>query len=163
MHFNFVAFLSLVLALGTSAAGAGRHIKLTNNTMYGQAIVRNQCKEPLYLWSVGRMISPQIVIQSGQNYSEVFRRDQKTGGIAIKITTVMDGLYNSAPQTIFAYNLVDDIVWYDLSDVFGDPFRGEPVTLMPSQPEIRWEEGVPPRGSQVRMQEASNDLTLTIC
>ncbi|KAL5339480.1 hypothetical protein BJX70DRAFT_387913 [Aspergillus crustosus] len=136
----------------------------TNQTIdLGHALVANRCNVPLYIWSVGQNISEQNALEPGQIYSETFRRDPKTGGIAIKITTVEDGLYSAAPQTIFAYNLVDDLVWYDLSDVFGDPFQGEVVSLLPSQPTINWLDGVPPSGSQVRVQDARTDLVLTIC
>ncbi|CBF85714.1 hypothetical protein AN1863.2 [Aspergillus nidulans FGSC A4] len=136
----------------------------TNETIaIGHAIVANLCEQPIYLWSVGQDISPQYMINPGEEYVEEFRRDPQTGGIAIKITTVKDGLYTSAPQTVFAYNLVEDLVWYDLSDVFGDPFQGQIVSIEPSEPEIHWENGVPPSGSQVRMLEASTDLVLSIC
>ncbi|KAL2818483.1 hypothetical protein BDW59DRAFT_151965 [Aspergillus cavernicola] len=92
-----------------------------NETTLGHAVVSNRCYIPIYLWSVGEKISPQNVVQPGQKYKEIFRRDPKTGGVALKITTDKDGLYTSAPQTVFAYNLVEELVWYDLSDVFGDP------------------------------------------
>ncbi|KAL4886939.1 hypothetical protein BJY04DRAFT_204567 [Aspergillus karnatakaensis] len=138
--------------------------QMSNETQsIGHAYVANRCEIPLYIWSVGQNISQESTIQPGQVYSEVFRRDPKTGGIAIKITTVEDGLYTSAPQTVFAYNLVDNLVWYDLSDVFGDPFEGEVVSLVPSEPTINWVDGVPPSGSQVRVQDARTDLVLTVC
>lgn len=66
-------------------------------------------------------------------------------------------------MTIFAYNIANGTVWYDLSDVFGDPFSGHPVVLRPAEPEIFWKDGIPPRGSVVRMQEASVDLIMTVC
>ncbi|KAL2870427.1 Bys1 family protein [Aspergillus lucknowensis] len=172
MHFNLAGFLFISAALAAPFAIGAHHPAKTvnmkptmalNETTLGHAVVSNHCQLPLYLWSVGENISPQNVVQPGQNYSEVFRHDPKTGGVAIKITTVMDGLYTSAPQTVFAYNLVDNVVWYDLSDVFGDPFMGEFVSLLPSEPAIRWKEGVPPSGSQVRISEAMVDLVLTAC
>lgn len=129
----------------------------------GRAVVANHCNTPVYVWSVGSVVQPrQTILQDGR-YSETFRRDPGTGGIAIKISTVSDGLYSSAPQTIFAYNLNDDKVWYDLSDVFGDPFEGHPVVLQPAEPQIYWQDGVPPAGSQVRENDASGDLVLTLC
>lgn len=54
-------------------------------------------------------------------------------------------------------------VWYDLSDVFGDPFEGSEVKVVPSVPEIRWGDGVPPRGSQVRVVGAGEDLRVEFC
>ncbi|KAL4970970.1 Bys1 family protein [Aspergillus stella-maris] len=137
---------------------------LTNETSpLGHAVVVNNCQMAIYVWSVGQSTSGQSIIQPGDGYAEVYRRDPKTGGVAIKITTVSDGLYTSAPQTVFAYNLVDNMVWYDLSDLFGDPFEGDSVSLLPSEPAIRWEEGVPPSGSQVRVLQADNDLILNLC
>ncbi|KAL4941823.1 hypothetical protein BDV06DRAFT_173171 [Aspergillus oleicola] len=139
-------------------------IPMANETApLGHAVVVNHCQMAIYVWSVGQSISGQNIIQPGDSYAEVFRRDPKAGGVAIKITTVPDGLYTSAPQTVFAYNLVENLVWYDLSDLFGDPFEGASVSLLPSEPVIHWEEGVPPSGSQVRLLQADTDLVLNLC
>ncbi|KAJ6188384.1 hypothetical protein N7519_003292 [Penicillium mononematosum] len=137
----------------------------------GHAIVHNNCEFPVYLWSVGSKVLPEETLLPDDEYSEVFRENPDTGGIAIKISTDRDGLYDSAPQMIFAYNLSStrergerqDKVWYDLSDVFGDPFVGYPVSLTPSEPLISWKDGVPPAGSQVRDVDASTDLVLSLC
>lgn len=130
----------------------------------GSAIIQNHCKVPIYVWSVGSTVQSQKIIFPSARYHETFRKDLQAGGIALKISTESDGLSKSAPQTIFAYNLVSpDQVWYDLSDVFGDPFRGYPVSLQPSEPRIYWADGVPPAGSQTRVHQASTDLTLTLC
>lgn len=130
----------------------------------GAAIIQNHCKTPIFIWSVGSTVrSPKIILPYARYY-EAFRKDLQTGGIALKISTESDGLYKSAPQTIFAYNLASpEQVWYDLSDVFGDPFRGHPVSLQPSEPRIYWADGVPPAGSQTRVHDASMDLVLTLC
>lgn len=129
----------------------------------GRAVVANNCKIPIYIWSVGSTIRPEATILPYNRYAETFQRDTGTGGIAIKISTVRDGLYVSAPLTIFAYNVKGDMVWYDLSDVFGDPFEGHSVVLRPAEPEIYWRDGVPPEGSQVRVNDVSEDLVLTLC
>ncbi|KAL2822049.1 hypothetical protein BJX63DRAFT_427399 [Aspergillus granulosus] len=169
---RFPSFLTISTSLAVPFAISTNHlIQMTemktmmapNETALGHAIVFNRCHGPVYLWSVGENISPQRMIHPNQSYTELFRRDHKTGGIALKITRAKDGLYTSAPQTVFAYNLVENLIWYDLSDVFGDPFMGEYVSLLPSEPVIRWGEGVPPRGSQVRVLDATTDLVLTIC
>ncbi|KAL4922329.1 hypothetical protein BDW62DRAFT_51524 [Aspergillus aurantiobrunneus] len=178
MHFNLAPLLAISATLAAPFAFGAHphHVRMGNMkammTMHmasnetaplGHAVVANNCEMPIYLWSVGESISSQNVVHPGEEYAEIFRRDPKTGGIAIKITTVRDGLYTSAPQTVFAYNLVEDLVWYDLSDVFGDPFEGYSVSLLPSEPAIRWTEGIPPSGSQVRMLEATTDLVLSVC
>ncbi|KAL4908924.1 hypothetical protein BDW74DRAFT_174151 [Aspergillus multicolor] len=176
MHFNLAAILSLApLALAgiprprmantvmDSMANNMPMMRPSPNETIGHAIVNNNCEMPIYLWSVGQDVSAQYQLIPGDSYAEVFRRDSQTGGVAIKITTVKDGLYLSTPQTVFAYNLVEDLVWYDLSDVFGDPFKGQIVTIEPAEPEIWWNEGVPPSGSQVRLLNASRDLVLSVC
>ncbi|KAJ5467414.1 hypothetical protein N7475_005166 [Penicillium sp. IBT 31633x] len=137
----------------------------------GHAIVQNHCAFRVYLWSVGSTVLPVRALAPNDNYSEVFRENPDAGGIAIKISVDRDGLYNSSPQMVFAYNLSStrdggksqERVWYDLSDVFGDPFVGYPVSLTPSEPLISWEDGVPPAGSQVRVAASSTDLVLSLC
>ena len=130
----------------------------------GRAIVENHCRFPVYIWSVGSDLRPQVTVQPNGRFFETFRHDPQSGGIAIKITTVRNGLLSSAPETIFAYNLAgNNRVWYDLSDVYGDPFRGHRVALKPSQPEIAWTDGKPSGGSGVRVRSASSDLILTLC
>lgn len=130
----------------------------------GRAVIDNHCQTPIYVWSVGSEVKPEATILPSGRYFETFRADTKTGGIALKLSTVPDGLYQSAPQTILAYNLINETqVWYDVSDVFGDPFKGHPVALQPSDPQIFWSNGVPPAGSQIRAHDASADLVLTVC
>ncbi|KAJ5164166.1 uncharacterized protein N7500_005996 [Penicillium coprophilum] len=137
----------------------------------GHAIVQNNCHFPIYIWSVASTVLPVRTILPNDQYRELFRENPDTGGIAVKISTNRDGLYTSAPQMIFAYNLSSskeqgqrqDKVWYDLSDVFGDPFVGYTVTLRPAEPAICWRAGVPPAGSQVRVVDSSTDLVLSLC
>jgi hypothetical protein len=129
----------------------------------GQAVIVNHCKVPIYIWSVGSNVRPQATIFPFGRYAETYRHDKESGGVALKISAVHDGLYSSSPMTVFAYNLASGRVWYDLSDLFGDPFSGHPVVLQPSEPEIFWQDGIPPSGSMVRVQNASVDLILTVC
>jgi hypothetical protein len=129
----------------------------------GRAIIVNHCKVPIYIWSVGTVTPDPATLLPGNRYGETFRQDHKAGGIAIKISTEESGLYNSSPLTVFAYNINDQNVWYDLSDVFGDPFNGYPVVLSPAEPPIQWVNGIPPSGSQVRVRNVSEDLVLTLC
>ena len=133
------------------------------DTRLGRAVIDNNCQTPIYLWSVGTVTRPSVTVLPGIRYGETFRHDHNSGGIAIKISTEQNGLYDSAPLTVFAYNLNGDNVWYDLSDVFGDPFKGHSVVLSPAEPPIHWADGIPPAGSQVRVRNASDDLVLTLC
>ncbi|KAJ5168837.1 Antigenic thaumatin-like protein [Penicillium canariense] len=135
----------------------------SSNAHLGRAVVVNHCQTPVYIWSVGSTVRSPATVRPGNRHSETFRHDAATGGIALKISTVSDGLYTSAPLTIFAYNLNGQQVWYDLSDVFGDPFKGHSVVVSPAEPELSWANGVPPSGSHVRVSDASTDLVLTLC
>lgn len=129
----------------------------------GRAIIYNSCRFPVYVWSVGSTIRSETTVPPSKSFTETYRVDRQTGGIALKITTVKDGLFNSSPQTIFAYNLAGSKVWYDLTDVFGDPFKGHPVSLLPSEPIIFWQNGTPPAGSEVRVKPSTQDLKLYLC
>ncbi|KAH7378361.1 hypothetical protein BKA66DRAFT_533083 [Pyrenochaeta sp. MPI-SDFR-AT-0127] len=133
----------------------------------GRAIVTNQCDEPIYLWSVGGSISAQNTITKDTSYSETFRRDPLSGGIALKITNSEGGLFKpNVSQTIFAYNLDINQIWYDMSDVFGDGFAGRTLTIKPTDSScasIAWGTGKPPAGSQVKNCQANTDLELTFC
>lgn len=132
----------------------------------GDANVFNNCTFPVYLWSVDSTVSQEYTLQQGQSYSEVLHSDPSTGGIAIKITTVENGLYNSSPETIFSYSLTNGQVWYDLSDTFGDPFSGDALTVTPSDTTcatISWPDGTTPSGSQVNVCEDNTNITLTLC
>ncbi|KAM7204741.1 hypothetical protein V8F20_003525 [Naviculisporaceae sp. PSN 640] len=133
----------------------------------GNARVVNKCTVPVYLWSVGGSVSNvySLAAKTG-TYSEPFVKDPVTGGKALKITKTKDGLYTGKPQTIFAYSLDGDKVWYDLSDVFGDAFAGSKLVEASADatcPAITWPTGIPPAGSQVKVCTAAKDVTLTLC
>jgi hypothetical protein len=133
----------------------------------GSANVVNYCGFDVTLWSVGGSISPASTLAAnGGTYSEQFRVDPQSGGIAIKLTLAPDGLFTSAPQTIFAYSLDGAQVWYDLSDVFGDAFAGQSLVEFSgdtSCPAIVWDNGVPPGGSQVKVCTSDQDVSLILC
>lgn len=153
MHFKNIA-LAAITALAPAVAAVG------------SATVENHCDNNAYLWSVGSSVSEQHTITPGNVYSEEYRHDPKSGGIALKITRVEGGLFDGSPQTIFAYTLSGDRVFYDLSDVFGDAFKDNVVVLSssnPDCPEIRWDHGVPPSGTATRDCSSNEDLTLTLC
>lgn len=132
----------------------------------GNAKVINRCGAPVYLWSVGGSVGPRQTIQPGATYSEPLHHDPASGGVALKITRGKNGLFDGSPQTNFAYSLDGNTVWYDLSDVFGDPFSGSRLKVVPSLttcPKICWDKGVSPGGSQVKNCQATSDVTLTLC
>ena len=133
----------------------------------GQARVVNNCDFGVSLWAVGTNIDgPYKLGPHGGSYAETFAHDDKTGGRALKITIPDDGLWTGAPQTDFAYNLAGDKVFYDLSDVFGDPFAGHKLLVKSDQDGcgvIEWDNGTPPAGSQVKDCTSSKSVTFTIC
>ncbi|GLA51095.1 hypothetical protein AnigIFM63604_007439 [Aspergillus niger] len=136
--------LTLLLPLTTT------HPTLQDTTTItpGHAIILNTCAFPIYAWSVSSTVGPQITIPAAppstssssntnastkySNYTEPYHHDPQTGGVSIKLTTLRNGLYTGAPQTIFAYNFVEgqNQVWFDLSDVYGDPFKGRRVVFV---------------------------------
>jgi hypothetical protein len=97
----------------------------------GHAIVTNNCADPIYVWSVGGSAGAQTTIKPQHAYTEPYRVDDQTGGVALKITTESNGLYSNAPQLILAYalDLQTQRLYYDLSEKFGSPFRGHDVRL----------------------------------
>jgi hypothetical protein len=134
----------------------------------GDAVVANNCKTPVFLWSVGSALGPRVEIPPGGSYSEPFHRDPVSGGIALKITRTAGGLFDGSPQLNYAYTLTTDgaRVFYDLSAVFGNAFQGSALLVDPAEPacrEISWPTGVPPGGSQVRDCVSGSDITLTLC
>ncbi|PKS08078.1 hypothetical protein jhhlp_006690 [Lomentospora prolificans] len=140
---------------------------ITAVSAVGSAHVVNQCSEDVSVWSVGGEVSgPWRLKANGGSYSEEFSRDPVTGGRALKVTIPADGLWTGAPQTNFAYNLDSSRVWYDLSDVFGDPFKGHKLVVASDNggcAPIVWENGVPPAGSQVKVCSSTDDLVFTLC
>ncbi|KAL2138936.1 hypothetical protein VTI28DRAFT_6023 [Corynascus sepedonium] len=131
----------------------------------GKARVVNKGDRTVHLWAVGHEIDGPHALPHGAVYEEEFEKDPITGGRALKITIAADGLFTGAPQTIFAYNLDGTKVFYDLSDVFGDPFAGKKLAVKsaePTCPSIIWPTGIPPAGSQVKDCTSAKDVTLYI-
>ncbi|KAK2745107.1 hypothetical protein FQN57_004014 [Myotisia sp. PD_48] len=154
MHFKSLA-ITAIAALTPLAAAVG-HVT-----------VENHCTDNAYLWSVGSQVGNQNILKPGGTYTEQYRYDPVSGGIALKITRVKDGLFNGSPQTILAYTLTDQRIFYDLSDVFGDAFAGKALLVDPSDDnckEISWPNGVPPVGAKATTDcQRNSDLTFTLC
>ncbi|KAG9185647.1 hypothetical protein G6011_06978 [Alternaria panax] len=99
----------------------------------------------------------------GGIYWEEMRCDEKSGSIAIKITTTADGLYTGAPQQVWAYNLDGPSVWHDLSTVFGAPFAGRRLEVAGDNGgAIVWPNGTHPGGSQVVTARSEGNMFLSI-
>jgi hypothetical protein len=157
MLFNTLTLFSLI----TSA------LAITTPPAVGRAIVTNQCDGPLYLWSVGGSIGAQQTIEKDSSYSETLRRDPVSGGIALKLSNTEGGIFKpNVSQTIFAYNLDVNQVWYDMSNIFGDGFAGRTMKVTPTDSScasITWGFGKQPAGSQVKVCGAEADLELSFC
>lgn len=134
----------------------------------GNAVILNNCTgTTIYVWSVSSSIDNAQTVDSGESYSEQFRHDDKTG-ITLRITAVSDGIYNNAPETDYAYTLDDnnETVWYDISDVNGDPFANYSVALVPANGACErfvWAGGIPPEGIHTASCNADGDVQLTLC
>lgn len=138
----------------------------TTATAVGNAVVTNNCADPIYLWSVGSSVSPKHTIAPGSNYTEPFHHDDQSGGIALKITRTDNGLYDGSAQLTYSYSLDGESVWYDLSSVFGDAFEGDAIVVKPEDEgcgSICWAEGSTPGGSQVKTCAAKGDVGLVVC
>lgn len=164
-------YTSFLIAL--AAALLPGAVATPQKEVFGYIGVTNMCKNPVYVWYVGSDIGTKHTIGFNETYSESLKRDPKTGGIAIKVTTVDDGLFRpGVPQTILSYSLDVSTVegeskfWYDLSDVFGDAFAQNKVAVMPGDPTcdvLYWPSGVPPAGSQIRTCSANSGAILYLC
>lgn len=135
----------------------------------GCAKIENKCDFPVTIHSVGKTIEGPFTLECGDVYSETFRKDPVAGGIAIKVTKHKNDLFKAGkPQTIFAYNLDDNEVYYDLSNVFGCPFEGCKLVEKSDKkscPKIVFPNGVAPEDdeSNVKMCTAKKDVELTLC
>lgn len=154
MHTSILSLTTLALAAATSVQAVGT------------ARVVNNCDVDVSVWSVGSAIDgPWRLAAHGGSYAEGFVKDPTTGGKALKITIPADGLYSGAPQTNFAYSLDGGNIWYDLSDVFGDPFAGRKLVVSSAAtcPSIVWPAGTSPGGSQTKVCGSDQDVVFTIC
>lgn len=132
----------------------------------GNAIVTNYCQETIHVWSVGSSITDYQVVASNQSYTEQYRNDNVTGGITLKVTVIADGIYIGTPELDYGYTLDNGTIWYDISDVNGDPFAGSNVALVPSIGACQsfiWSNGVSPSGINTAPCSSDADLQLTLC
>lgn len=135
----------------------------------GRSKVTNNCDSSVYIWTVGSEMTGPDEIESGDTWAKDYWRDDVTGGIALKIAKEDDGVPAGDAHTIFSYTLDPDRIWYDLSNVFGDPFEGEEVVLKGEGecPDIEWPEGVPTGGKSKTLRTVDcgpdNDTNLYLC
>ncbi|OCL06821.1 hypothetical protein AOQ84DRAFT_267528, partial [Glonium stellatum] len=126
--------------------------------------VVNQCLFSVFLWSVDTSIGPMQTITSGSSYYETMHWNPTTG-IALKITTTPDGLYNAAPTLIWGYaiNPSEKSVYYSLSDAFGNPFVGQSVSLSSNPDGACPNISYPSERSTTKVCQDIYDLVITLC
>ncbi|MCJ1256867.1 hypothetical protein MMC24_004692 [Lignoscripta atroalba] len=90
----------------------------------------NECDFDVYLLFVDdKAGNPQTLSKSAPSYSEPYRTRAK-GGIAVQVATKAD-------QSVFSlfeyhYDQSASQVWYDISNILGQPFKEHGITLEPS-------------------------------
>ncbi|ETN45946.1 uncharacterized protein HMPREF1541_00128 [Cyphellophora europaea CBS 101466] len=90
----------------------------------GQATVVNNCGFPIYYASVGQSQHAEMQQMQG-SYSEQF--GEQGNGISIKLAPSAD-----ANPTQFEFTWADGKINYDLSNINGNPFANEGMSLVPS-------------------------------
>jgi len=146
-------------------------LALTAPIFAGSAIIQNLCSDTIYSWSVASNVSAQHTITPYSSYSEPLHTDPISGGIALKVSLVEDGLVKNAPLVILAYawNATAPSIYYDLSSVFGEPFKGKNLRVMTMSggrsdcPTLEWIGGSKPDNAGTAACFKDTDLTLTVC
>jgi hypothetical protein len=116
--YSISSMIGSIIAVGTLVALA-----------QGKAIITNRCPQPVYVWSIpsaGSAHTNNLPIPPGGRYEEAWRHGtSEQPGIALKISTEVDGIYKGMDEINFAYSIErsnKSEVWVDLSPVRGKPF-----------------------------------------
>jgi len=97
----------------------------------GKASIENQCDQDVYLWSVGGSASADMVtLPPGKSYSEKYRFNDLGGGVSVKLALAK----NQGDITQLEYTLDATTVWYDVSNINGNPFAHGGISVKPSDP-----------------------------
>ena len=108
------------------------------------ATVKSECDFDVYLQSVGDQQGDVIMIQP--YYTEGYR-ERLVGGTAMMVATELDesNLPKSPSQLEYTYNSTSSEVWYDITNIVGQPFMEYGVTLTPSASDLgpQWPTCVP--------------------
>lgn len=100
----------------------------------GTASVNNNCNFDVYLWSVGDSMSDVHILKAnGGQYSETYQ-DRQGGGVSIKMMKE-NNIWGGGQPSQFEYTYVPTGNWagmfFDISNIDGDPFWSENVELVP--------------------------------
>lgn len=94
-------------------------------------------------------------ITTGNCYTEQYQ-SVKMGGVSLGISTNGEKgesvLFDKSPQTDFAYTLDGSKVWYDVTDMYGDAFKGCPITVQADNPtcgKTTWSDGIVTKPNEI--------------
>jgi hypothetical protein len=97
-----------------------------------KAIITNNCEKDVYVWSIpnnGAYAYNQAIKPAGGQYIETFHQGTAVNpGIAIKVSSELNGIRNGKGEIDFAYSVDkhdNSKVWINLSMLRDDPFRGD--------------------------------------
>jgi hypothetical protein len=102
MQFLTIASAALFVASGVAAEG--------------MANVYNECKAPVYLWSISAdREGPMVTIAPGDAYNETYQVPS-VGGVSLKLN-LEPTHSNPTPISQFEYTLAGGMIWGDMSNV----------------------------------------------
>src|SRR5215471_19558600 len=102
---------------------------LAPTALAGQACIENQCAQDVWLWSVADVynVAP-VTLATGKSYSEEYRINKDGGGVSMKLS--LSDSQDCISQ--FEYTLTGSMIFYDISNINGYPFKEHGMTLSPS-------------------------------
>ncbi|KAJ3497327.1 hypothetical protein NLG97_g1990 [Lecanicillium saksenae] len=113
------------------------------------ASVYNNCKFDVTVFREGATVDAGLSVAAGSVQTWGYPKEGEATN-ALKITRGPDGLEQHEPQLVFSYSINDGKVAYDLSEVYGDAFKGFKVEASANDencPKIEWDNGVSPGGA----------------
>jgi len=138
----------------------------------GKATIQNKCGYDVYITSIADSADAKTkTVKSGSSFSEDFKENGNGGGISIKISE--DKAQKSVTQ--LEYTLSGEKVFYDLSNIDGNPFKDGGVTVTPSDsscPKVNCEGGLekckeayhqPKDDHATHGCSASTDINMVLC
>ena len=143
----------------------------------GRAIVTNYCSSTVFFASVDYWQPPSQPISPGQSYNEVFRLsfvDGEPAGISIKLSYDPSLPNDDITQFEYTYNSNISFVYYDVSNINGNPFFDDGfilvgtspacqnITCLPGESYCNVYE-YPTESGVVYGCDSNNNLVLTLC
>ena len=81
---------------------------------WGNAVIKNECSFPVYMWAVDAQRNSPNIIQAKDSYSETYQVPS-AGGVSLKLSTTNSD--TAVTQFEYTLNLTDSKIWYDGSHV----------------------------------------------